>query len=51
LTDPDGNEFYAYALCNDEDNYNKRIGVIMALKRAFELMTVCKSEGFSTCEA
>jgi hypothetical protein len=23
----------------------------MALKRAFELMTVCKSEGFSTCEA
>jgi hypothetical protein len=44
---PAGHEIYAHAVCADIENYNKRRGVDIALRRAYQLMIVCDGkDGF-----
>lgn len=33
---PDGKEFFGVALCSDEDSYNRRLGVKIAVARALK---------------
>lgn len=48
VTDPETSaEFYGFAKCHPEDNYNKRAGVNEALKRVAALMLVMDgTDGF-----
>jgi hypothetical protein len=49
VTDPDTSaEFYGFARCHSDDNYDKKTGVLEALKRVAALMLVMDGkEGFS----